>query len=257
VSFDTSPRPARTLLRTNGCESIFSLSTRLRGKRVWGEGGVKLSCFRVNRRFAPLYLSVLAVIEDDDGLRLGEPMQDEGQADPGGTVAHLVQMARFDEADIMTNWLESNVKFTVAFVNNEQKLFVDVNTPQGRQLYEGMFTGETVYPALMAAQELGKSGLSCRVLSMHTIKPLDVDTVISAATECRAVVSVEEHSVFGGLGEACAAVLMQAGIHVPFKIVGFPDEYMVTGSQLEIFDHHGISAQGLARTAQRVLTDGD
>ena len=117
-------------------------------------------------------------------------------------------------------------------------------------------TGETVQAAFMAAQELGKSGLSCRVLSMHTIKPLDVDTVISAATECRAVVSVEEHSVFGGLGEACAAVLMQAGIHVPFKIVGFPDEYMVTGSQLEIFDHYGISAEGLARTAQKVLSDG-
>ncbi|UCD51058.1 MAG: hypothetical protein JSW27_00190 [Phycisphaerales bacterium] len=117
-------------------------------------------------------------------------------------------------------------------------------------------TGETVWPALMAARELDTHGLSCRVISMHTVKPLDVDAVISAATDCRAVVTVEEHSVFGGLGEACAAVLMQAGVPVPFKIVGFPDEYLATGSQLEIFDHYGISAPGLAQTAQMLLARG-
>jgi transketolase len=117
-------------------------------------------------------------------------------------------------------------------------------------------TGETVHPALTAAQELQGSGLSCRVISMHTIKPLDTDAIIATATQCRAVVTVEEHSISGGLGEACAAVLMQAGIRVPFKIVGFPDEYMVTGSQLEIFEHYGISASGLVRTAQILLKNG-
>ena len=117
-------------------------------------------------------------------------------------------------------------------------------------------TGETVGPALMAARELQENGLSCRVVSAHTVKPLDVDAVISAATDCRALVTVEEHSIFGGLGEACAAALMQAGVHVPFKIVGFPDEDMVTGSQLEIFDHYGISARGLAQTARMLLTQG-
>jgi transketolase len=114
-------------------------------------------------------------------------------------------------------------------------------------------TGETVYPALMAAKELDNEGVSCRVISMHTVKPLDADTLLRAASECRAVVTVEEHSVFGGLGEACAAVLMQAGASVPFRIVGFPDEYMATGNQLEIFEHYGISAQGLAQTARNLL----
>jgi transketolase len=117
-------------------------------------------------------------------------------------------------------------------------------------------TGETVHFALAAARELQGRGLSCRVVSMHTVKPLDTDAVIAAATECQAVLTIEEHSVFGGLGEACAAVLMQAQIRVPFKIVGFPDEYMVTGSQLEIFEHYGISASGLARTAQTLLENG-
>lgn len=113
--------------------------------------------------------------------------------------------------------------------------------------------GETVHHALMAFEELQNDGLSCRVVSMHTVKPLDVDAIVSAAADCRALVTVEEHSIFGGLGEACAAVLMQAGIHVPFRIIGFPDEYMVTGSQLEIFDHYGISARGLAQTAKALL----
>ena len=116
-------------------------------------------------------------------------------------------------------------------------------------------TGETVHHALMASEELQNESLSCRVVSMHTVKPLDVDAVVSAATDCRALVTVEEHSVFGGLGEACAAALMQAGMRVPFRIVGFPDEYMVTGSQREIFDHYGISARGLAQTAKTLLTE--
>jgi len=117
-------------------------------------------------------------------------------------------------------------------------------------------TGETVHPALMAARELQGQGLSCRVISMHTLKPLDTGAIVAAATQCRAVVTVEEHSIFGGLGEACAATLMQAGIRVPFKIVGFPDEYMVTGGQLEIFGHYGISASGLAQTARTLLEKG-
>ena len=66
----------------------------------------------------------------------------------------------------------------------------------------------------MASVELEKKGLSCQVISMHTVKPLDTETLLHAAKGCRAVVTVEEHSIFGGLGEACAAALLQAGIHV-------------------------------------------
>jgi len=114
-------------------------------------------------------------------------------------------------------------------------------------------TGETVYHALMAAVAMEKDGLTCRVISMHTVKPLDAEAVLHAASETRVIVTVEEHSVCGGLGEACAGVLMQAGLGVPFRIVGLPDEYTVTGSQPEIFKHYGISAEGLARTAKALL----
>ena len=113
--------------------------------------------------------------------------------------------------------------------------------------------GETVSIALAAAQQLETEGISCRVLSMHTIKPLDEVAVRKAARETGAIITVEEHSVYGGLGEACAAVIMQSGLSLPFKIIGFPDEYMVSGSQIEIFNHYGISTVGLAETAHRLL----
>ena len=114
-------------------------------------------------------------------------------------------------------------------------------------------TGETVYHALMASKVIEQKGRTCRVISMHTVKPLDVEVVLRVARDSRALITVEEHSISGGLGEACAAVLAQAGLSLPFRIVGLPDEYTITGSQLEIFNHYGISAQGLSDTAGALL----
>ncbi|HCO95369.1 MAG TPA: transketolase [Phycisphaerales bacterium] len=114
-------------------------------------------------------------------------------------------------------------------------------------------TGETVHPALKAAEEMEQSGYSCRLVSMHTIKPLDTEAVIRAAGECHAVVTVEEHRTAGGLGEACAAILAEANMQIPFKIAGIPDEYTVTGNQLEIFAHYSLTGPGLARTAVTLL----
>jgi transketolase len=114
-------------------------------------------------------------------------------------------------------------------------------------------TGETVIHALLAAETLKTKGLTCRVVSMHTVKPLDTAAVIDAARSCRAIITVEEHSIFGGLGEACAATLMQAGISRPFEIVGIPDEYTVTGSQADVFRHYGITREGLTQTALSLM----
>lgn len=126
---------------------------------------------------------------------------------------------------------------------------------KARTLREGndicfIATGETVIHALLAAENLKKQNLNCRVISMHTIKPLDTAAILAAAKECRAIVTVEEHMVHGGLGEACAAALLQAGVHTKFKIVGIPDEYTVTGAQADIFRHYGISMEGLTAVAQ-------
>jgi transketolase len=113
--------------------------------------------------------------------------------------------------------------------------------------------GETVAPAYEAAELLAKEGVGCRVLSLHTIKPLDAAAVRKAATETGGMITVEEHSVNGGLGEACAGLLLQEGIHTRFKIAGFSDEHTVTGSQEEIFRHYGLDGPGLAGLGRNLL----
>jgi transketolase len=114
-------------------------------------------------------------------------------------------------------------------------------------------TGEAVAPSYNAAILLKEKGISAGVISMHTIRPLDEGAICNAASRSTAVITVEEHSIYGGLGEACAAVLMQKGIQVRFSIVGIPDEDTVTGSQTEIFNHYGISAPGLVEKALIIL----
>jgi transketolase len=91
------------------------------------------------------------------------------------------------------------------------------------------------------------------VLSVHTLRPLDAEAILAAARRSQAVVTVEEHSVMGGLGATVASLLMQAGVYRPLRIVGISDEYTYTGSQLEIFAHYGISGAGLAQTARNLL----
>jgi len=114
-------------------------------------------------------------------------------------------------------------------------------------------TGEPVAHALEACDILERQGVSCGVVSMHTVKPLDVEVLLRVAAHSRALITVEEHSVSGGLGEACASTLLQSGVSLPFKIIGIPDEYMVTGRQSEIFRHYGIMADGLVSAALELL----
>ena len=114
-------------------------------------------------------------------------------------------------------------------------------------------TGETVFRAVKASKLLEEQGLSCGVISMHTIKPLDKGAILEAARNSRAIITVEEHSVYGGLGSACASFLIQEGFHKPFKIIGIPDEFTVNGSQAEIFEYYGITPEGLAQSARDLI----
>jgi transketolase len=114
-------------------------------------------------------------------------------------------------------------------------------------------TGETVAHAVLAAEELAMhDGVSCTVISIPFIRPLDTEAIIAAAG-CGALITIEEHMVHGGLGEACAAVLLEAGVRVRFKRIGIPDEYTVTGSQADIFRHYGISMEGISAAVRTLL----
>lgn len=136
---------------------------------------------------------------------------------------------------------------------------------KGRIITEGndvaiIANGETVYLAVQAAALLKEQGIEATVVSMHTIKPLDTALIESLARKCKAIVTVEEHSIYGGLGEAVASFLMQLKspstggvLGGSFKIIGIPDEYTVTGSQIEIFNHYGISKEGIANEVLKLI----
>ena len=113
-------------------------------------------------------------------------------------------------------------------------------------------TGELVYQAWLAREQLEAENLSTGVISVHSIRPFDSQTIIKAVQETKVVITCEEHSIYGGLGSLVASLLMQKGITKPLKINGIPDEICVTGYQSEIFHHYGLSATKLVETARRL-----
>jgi transketolase len=147
-------------------------------------------------------------------------------------------------------------KKKMPFLNESDQSF---EFGKGRIVREGddlaiIACGETVYPAWQAAKALEEiHGMKTTVVSMHTIKPLDTELLDRLAANGRPVITVEEHMVNGGLGEATASYLFQKGARNPFYIMGIPDEYTVSGSQAEIFNHYGISMAGILAKAIELM----
>ena len=115
--------------------------------------------------------------------------------------------------------------------------------------------GEMVKPAMDAAKILKEKGISASVVDMYCVKPLDVETVIQAASGAKAVVTVEEHAPYGGLGSMVSQVV--AG-ECPKKVVNMslPDAPVITGTSREVFDYYGLNAEGIAGTAEKALGRG-
>jgi transketolase len=112
--------------------------------------------------------------------------------------------------------------------------------------------GQMVYEALVACNELEKEGISARLVNLHTPKPIDRDAIISAAYETGAIVTVEEHTVLGGLGSAIAEVVVQAH-PVPMKMVGVQDRFGVSGDPGELFKHFGLTPKNIVLAAKEAL----
>ena len=115
--------------------------------------------------------------------------------------------------------------------------------------------GEMVKPAMDAAKILKEKGISASVVDMYCVKPLDVETVIQAASGAKAVVTVEAHAPYGGLGSMVSQVV--AG-ECPKKVVNMslPDAPVITGTSREVFDYYGLNAEGIAGTAEKALGRG-
>ena len=112
--------------------------------------------------------------------------------------------------------------------------------------------GVMVERALEAAEELAVRGVEARVLNMATVSPLDREAVEAAARETVAIVTVEEHTVHGGLGSAVAEVVV-ATHPVPVKILGFPGVFAPTGSAAWILEHFGLTPAGICGAALELL----
>ena len=115
--------------------------------------------------------------------------------------------------------------------------------------------GEMVKPAMDAAKILKEKGISASVVDMYCVKPLDVETVIQAASGAKAVVTVEEHAPYGGLGSMVSQVV--AG-ECPKKVVNMslPDAPVITGTSREGFLYRRLNAEGIAGTAEKALGRG-
>ena len=104
---------------------------------------------------------------------------------------------------------------------------------------------------LDAAKALQKDGIDCGLLHVPTIKPLDTDKIIAEASRGgRLVVTAENHSVVGGLGEAVAANLMRAGVHVQFRQIGLPDAFLDAGALPTLHDQYGISVSAVTASVK-------
>lgn len=116
-------------------------------------------------------------------------------------------------------------------------------------------TGGILGEALLAAEQLAVQGIECRVLSVHTVKPLDVDTLVSAASETEGIVSMEEHALDGGLGGAIAEALMDAGAYPGFLVrMGLRDTFSaVIGCQSYLRQVYSLDAPAIVRTVTHKL----
>ncbi|MBP9711574.1 MAG: transketolase family protein [Candidatus Pacebacteria bacterium] len=113
-------------------------------------------------------------------------------------------------------------------------------------------TGGLLHRALVAAKELESEGVKIKVMNLATIKPIDTEAIISLAKECKAIVTVEEHQVMGGMGSAVAEVLA-LNCPVPIEFIGVKDKYGQSGTPDELIEHYGMGKEAIKDAVQRVL----
>ncbi|MDF2871056.1 MAG: transketolase family protein [Anaerocolumna sp.] len=114
--------------------------------------------------------------------------------------------------------------------------------------------GEMVSIAFEAVKALKEQGISATLLDMYCIKPLDKDSLLKAAANAKAVITIEEHSVYGGLGSLVSQLV---SANCPKKVINLalPDEPAISGKSPEVFDYYGLSKEGIIKTAMELMND--
>lgn len=108
--------------------------------------------------------------------------------------------------------------------------------------------GEMVAAAKEAGQRLASQGISTRVLDMYCVKPIDTEAILKAATETKAIITIEEHGAIGGMG-AMVSQIVGSNKPVPVQNLALPDSPVITGKSQEVFDYYGLNAAGIEQTA--------
>jgi len=114
-------------------------------------------------------------------------------------------------------------------------------------------TGGLLHRAILAAKELEAEGIKTKVMNLASIKPIDVDAVVALAKECKALVTVEEHQIAGGMGSAVAEVLSQ-NFPTPIEFIGVKDLFGQSGTPDELIEHYGIGKNSIKEAVKKVLS---
>ena len=113
-------------------------------------------------------------------------------------------------------------------------------------------TGHLVWPAIEASKILSNQGISARVINLHTIKPMDEETIIRAAKETGCILTAEEHQLHGGMGSAVAEVIVK-NYPVPMEMIGIDDSFGESGQPDELMQKFGLTAENIALNAAHLL----
>lgn len=134
----------------------------------------------------------------------------------------------------------------------------EITIGKAKRLTEGkdaaiIACGQLVATALEAAEQLKEEGIDITVVDMHTIKPFDEEMVREVAEECGCILTLEEHSLYGGLGGSVAEVVSQA-VPVPLSICGIPDEDVPNGSDQEVFAYYKMDTKGVKDRVKALIS---
>lgn len=180
---------------------------------------------------------------------------------PNMTVIYPCDVEEARKATIAS--IKVNGPVYLRFARSNTPVFTTNNSPfeigKAELVWEGksphatiIACGPLLYKALVATQELSEEGIEVSVLNNHTIKPMDIKTVVACARKSGAVVTVEEHQIAGGMGSAVAEVLAQE-YPVPIEFVGVRDMFGQSGEPDELIEHYGMGVSHIKDAVRRVI----
>jgi transketolase len=223
--------------------------------------------FEVVRMSVAYQEANVRIVGTHSGIGVGEDGYSQMSLEDLALMRTLPNMAVINPADAVET--EHAVEYLVehvgpAFLRLTRQGVEDVTPPDYRfelgkvvPLRNGtdvavLATGAPVGEAVKAADALDPEGISVQVLNVHTLQPLDEEAILDAASGRKAVITVEDHSVHGGLGGGVAEVLAARGSHAPLHRVGM-QTFGESGSPGELYAKYGLDADGIARTIRYVL----